>query len=144
MVLVYASVLLLLTGASVLIRRRAASLEKKYAAVLKEAHTMLRDPPREGNSARCDPYQSARRTYQLGALAQKKDRLEAKHYAWQARAERVGRWRKGLANWKGRKFPYLLGLVDAVVTLCVLEYFGYGRYTNPRYLVDLVTTWISG
>ena len=58
MVVLYTSLLLLLTGASVLTRRRAASLEKKYTAVLKEANTLLREPPREGNSNRADPYQT--------------------------------------------------------------------------------------
>jgi hypothetical protein len=143
MVVLYTSLLLLLTGASVLTRRRAASLQKKYTAVLKEANTLLREPPREGNSNRADPYQNAKRTYVLGALAQKKDRLEAKHYAWQVRADRFGRWARAVRAWKGRKLPYVFGALDSVAALCALEYFGLGQYTNPRHLVQLVTSWLT-
>jgi hypothetical protein len=144
MVVLYSSLLLLLGGAGFLIRRRARSLEKKYSAVLKEANTLLHAPHREGNANRTDAYATAKRTYQLGQLAQKKEKLEVRHYAWQARADRVGRWIERLRSWRGRKLPYTLGLVDAVAILTLLEHLGYGQYTNPRVLLQMVTTWISG
>jgi len=144
MIILYTSLLVLLMGARFLVRRRAAGLERKYAAVLKQANALLREPlPREGNSARTDPYQTAKRNYQLGALAQKKEALEARHYAWQARAEKVGRWVKAVRAWRGRKLPYVLGGIDAFSALCVLEYLGLGDRLSPRHLVQLVTTWLS-
>ncbi len=143
MVVLYTSLLLLLTGASVLIRRRASALEKKYTAVLKEANTLLYNSPREGNSNRSDPYQTAKKNYQLGVLAQKKDCLEARHYVWQERADRLRGWLKAVRAWKGRKFPYVVGALDTVAALCVLEYLGLGEYTNPRHLVELFTSWLS-
>jgi hypothetical protein len=144
MVVLYTSVLVLLGAAHFLIKRRAARLERKYSAVLKETHALLHNPPKEGNSNRPDPFQSAKRTYLLGAMADKKERLEVRHYAWQHRAEKVGNLLTRLRAWKGRKLPYVFGIVDSVVALCVLERLGYGQYTNPRRLLEMVTTWISG
>ena len=77
MVVLYTSLLLLLTGASVLTRRRAASLEKKYTAVLKEANTLLREPV-------SIPYQTATAVTQaeseLGAERYKAAVARAKEY----------------------------------------------------------------
>ncbi len=144
MLVLYTSLVVLLAGVGFLIRRRAASLERKYTALLKQTSALLREPlPREGNSGRTDPYQTAKRNYQLGALAQKKEALEARHYAWQARAERVGRWLGAVRRWRGRKLPYLLGGVDVYTALCVLEYVGLGDRLSPRHIVQLVTTWLS-
>jgi hypothetical protein len=104
----------------------------------------LREPlPREGNSGRTDPYQTAKRNYQLGALAQKKEALEAKHYAWQARAEKVGRWVKAVRAWRGRKLPYVFGALDVFTALCVLEYVGLGDRFSPHHVVQAVRTWLS-
>src|SRR5262249_18516691 len=82
----YTSLLILLVAARFLVRRRAVSLERKYSAVLKQANALLREPvPREGNSGRGDAYQTAKRNFQLGAIAQKKETLEARHAARQGR-----------------------------------------------------------
>jgi hypothetical protein len=144
MVILYTSLLALLATVGFLIRRRARTLEKKYTRVLKEANSLLHGPHKEGNSSRTDPYQSAKRTYQLGQLAQRKEQLEVGHSKWQGRAEKVERLVERVRGWKGRKVPYILGAFDAVSVLCVLEYVGLGEYANPRQLVQLVTTWITG
>jgi hypothetical protein len=144
MVVLYTSLLVLLGAAHFLIKRRAARLERKYSAVLKETNTLLHSMPKDGNSNRPDPCQSAKKTYLLGVLATRKERLETKHYAWQSRAEKVGNLVTRLRRWKGRQVPYVFGVIDAVIALCVLEGLGYGQYTNPRRLLELVTTWISG
>src|SRR5262249_7573249 len=134
----------LLVVARFLVGRRAASLERKYAAVLKQAHALLREPlPREGNSGRSDAYQTAKRNFQLGAVAQKKEALEARHAAWHGRADRLGRWVKAVRAWRGRKLPYLFGGIDVFSALCLLEYFGVGDRFSPRHLVQLVTAWLS-
>ncbi len=39
---------------------------------------------------------------------------------------------------------YVLGALDTVGVLYALEYAGLGEYANPRQLVELVTTWITG
>ncbi len=144
MVALYTSLLVLLATVGFLIRRRATALEKKYTRVLKEANSLLHGPQKEGNSSRTDPYQAAKRTCLLGALAQRKERLETSHYRWQTRAEKVERLTARLRSWKGRKLPYVLGAFDTMMALCALEYFGLGEYTNPRQLVQLVTMWITG
>jgi hypothetical protein len=144
MVVLYLSLLVLLGVARFLIQRRATSLEGKYAAVLKQTNALLREPlPREGNSGKVDTYQAAKRGYQLGALAQRKEALEARHAAWQARADRFGRMIRGLRAWRGRKFPYLLGALDAFVALCVLDYFGLAEQFSPHQVVSTVTSWLS-
>jgi hypothetical protein len=144
MVVLYTSLLLVLGTAGFLIRRRALSLERRYSALLKQTNTLLREPlPREGNSARTDPYLTAKRNYQLGVLAEKKEGLEGKHYAWQARADRVGRWIKNLRAWKGRRLPYVFGAFDVFTALCVLEYVGLGDRLSPHHLVQVVRTWLS-
>jgi Tfp pilus assembly protein PilX len=144
MVILYVALLVLLCGARYLIQRRATSLERKYAAVLKQASALLREPlSREGNSGRTDPYQTAKRSYQLGALAQKKEALEARHGAWRARAEKLGRMIRAVRAWKGRKFPYLVGALDAFAGLCLLDYLGLSEYASPHQVVNTLTTWLS-
>jgi hypothetical protein len=111
MIFLYTTLVVLVGMAHFLIKRRTAALEKKYAHVAKEADTLLRQPNlREGNSSRADPYQAAKRQYQLGLLVQKRDRVEAKYTAWQGVAERTGKLVAGLKNWKGRKLPYTFGV----------------------------------
>ena len=89
MLLLYHVVLLLLSGVRLVFTRRAARIERKFARLAKEVNGLLRDPVhKQGNSGREDPYQAAKRQYLLGALVQKKDRLEAKHFAWAQRADR--------------------------------------------------------
>ena len=144
MIILYTSLLILLVAARFLVRRRAVSLERKYSAVLKQANALLREPvPREGNSGRGDAYQTAKRNFQLGAIAQKKETLEARHAAWQGRADRLGRWIASVRAWKGRKLPYLLGGVDLFTALCALEYLGAGDRFSPRHVVQLLTNWLS-
>ena len=144
MILVYTALLVLLGGARFLIQRRATALERKYSAILKLANSLLREPlPREGNSGRGDTYQTAKRNFQLGALASRKEALEARHAAWQGRADRLGWLIRAVRAWKGRKLPYVLGALDTVSVLCGLEYLGLGEYASPRHFVHMLTTWLS-
>jgi hypothetical protein len=145
MIFLYTTLAVLLATAHFLIKRRAAALEKKYARVAKEADTLLRQPSlREGNSSRTDPYQAAKRQYQLGLLAQKRDRVEAKYTAWQGVAERTGKFVAGLKNWKGRKLPYTFGVLDVTGALALVDYLGLSQYVNARNLVQVVTSLFSG
>jgi len=141
MIFLYTALLLLVGVAHFLMKRRVAALEKKYSRVIKEADDLLRQSShREGNSNRQDPYQSAKRQYQLAMLAQKRDRLEARFSTSHSRAERLGKFRQRLRAWKGRKLPYTFGALDVATTLALIDYFGAGQYLNARHLVETVAS----
>jgi hypothetical protein len=144
MILLYTALLLLLGLASYLIGRRVAFLERKYSRAAVEADRFLRGPiPKEGNSSRPDPYQHAKRQYLLGILVQKRDRLEAKHDAWLAVAERFGYMTQRLRRWKGKKLPYTFGILDVSFVLYLIDYLGVGEHVSARHLVDLVSTFLA-
>jgi hypothetical protein len=144
MIVLYTTLLLVLGTAGFLIRRRAASLERKYAGVVKETHALLKDPLyKEGNSNRSDPYQTAKRHYLLGQMVQRKEKLEGKHYFWEGLSEKFRRAVAAVRGWKGRKLPYLLGAIDVVSVMTVLEYLGYGEHASPRALLQVLSTWLN-
>ena len=143
MIFLYTLVLLLLGSAYFLCKRRVASLEKKYTRVAKEADALVRQPSyREGNSGRlaADPYSLAKRQYQLGVLAQKRDRVEARYASWQDFTDRFGKFLVRVRHWKGRKLPYTFGALDVATTLALIDYFGAGQYLNARHLVETVAS----
>ncbi|SRR5579885_76588 len=145
MIFLYTLLVVLLTLAHFVIKRRAQALEKKYARVAKAADTLLRQPSvRESNSNRFDPYLNAKRQYQLGLLAQKRDRIEAKYTTWQGVAERTGKLVAGLKSWKGRKLPYTFGVLDVAGALALVDYLGLGQYANARYVVQVLTSLFNG
>jgi hypothetical protein len=144
MIFLYTALLLLVGVAHFLIKRRVAALEKKYSTVVKDADNLLRQSNhRDGNSNRQDPYQSAKRQYQLAMLAQKRDRMETRFIAWHGRAERLGKFRQRLRAWKGRKLPYTFGVLDVFTTLGLIDYLGAGHYLNARTLVETVASLFS-
>lgn len=141
MILLYTALLLLVGVAYFVMKRRVAALEKKYSRVIKEADDLLRQSShRDGNSNRQDPYQSAKRQYQLAMLAQKRDRMESRFSKCHSRAERLGKLRQRMRAWKGRKLPYTFGALDVATTLGLIDYFGAGQYVNAHRLVDLVSS----
>jgi hypothetical protein len=141
MIFLYTALLILVGVAHFLIKRRVASLEKKYSGVVKEADDLLRQTNyRDGNSNRPDPYQSAKRQYKLAMLADKRDRMEASYSTWHRRSERLGKLRHRLRAWKGRKLPYTFGVLDVASALALIDYLGAGHYVNARHLVETVAT----
>ena len=141
MIFLYTALLLLVGVAHFLMKRRVAALEKKYSRIVKDADDLLRQSNyRDGNSNRQDPYQSAKRQYQLALLAQKRDRMESSYSTWHRRSERVGKFRHRLRAWKGRKLPYTFGALDVATTLALIDYFGAGQYLNARHLVETVAS----
>jgi len=141
----YTSLIIVLGLAKFLIGRRVASLEKKYVRVAKEADALVKQPVfKDGNGSRADPYVTAKRQYQIGLLAQKRDRVEAKYAAWQKTAERFGRCVANLRSWKGKTLPYTFGAVDVVFILGVIDYLGFGQYVSVRALVQLITSRFIG
>src|SRR5205807_8229481 len=127
MMLLYAFLLLVLALTRFLVARRVGLLERKYSRVARAAQDMASHPlPREGNSTRSDPYRTAKHQYLLGQLVQKRDRVEGRYAAWQARSERLGRVSTRLRDWEGRWVPYFLGAADAVLLLTLFALFGSG------------------
>ena len=141
MIFLYTALLLLVGVAHFLIKRRVAALEKKYSRIVKDADDLLRQSNyRDGNSNRQDPYQSAKRQYQLALLAQKRDRMESSYSTWHRRSERVGKFRHRLRAWKGRKLPYTFGVLDVAGAMYLIDYLGAGHYVNARHLMDTLTS----
>ena len=144
MLLLYTLLLLLFGVANFLIARRVASLERRFSKVAKQTDKLVRESPfREGNTGRPDPFQVAKRQYQLGLLAQRRERLEEKHTSWQRFAKKFGNFVDGVRNWKGKKLPYTFGVLDVMLVLTLVDYFALGEYSRPGYLFQLVTSWIS-
>lgn len=143
MIFFYTFLLLSLGAVKLLIDRRAARLERKYERTAKDADRLLREPVfRMGNASKPDLCQSAKRYYQLGGVVQRRDRLEAKYAAWQARADRLGAWVTRLRAWKGVKLPYTFGALDVSCLLYAIDYFGASQYVNARVLLQhLLALW---
>ena len=144
MIALYSLLLILLVGTHFLLRRRVAALEKKYARVAKEADELLRQPIyREGNSNRLDPFLTAKRQFQLGQLAARRDRVEARYAAWQDFTDRFGKFLVRVRHWKGRKLPYTFGVLDFAGALALIDYFGAGHYVNARAMLQAVTQFFA-
>lgn len=139
MMMIFHVVMLLLNGVKFLCACRAAALERKYARLAKDVNASLRDALyKEGNSNKHDPFQAAKRQYLLGALVERKDRLEALHYRWATRVDRLSRLIGRLRGWHGRLVPYAMGAVDMVTTLCTLDYVKHGDFVVLRHVVATV------
>jgi hypothetical protein len=141
MILLYTFVLLLLGGTVFLIRRRAASLERKYYRVAAETERLINQPTyRPGNAGRPDPYQSARRQYQLGHLVEKRDRLEGKFDYWQRLSKRFGSLLAALRSWQGRKLPYTMGVLDVMGLMYLVDELTVGQYVGVKQLAQMVSS----
>jgi hypothetical protein len=116
MIALYTLVLAALRMVAFVVRRRAKALERTFSQPL----------PRQGNHGRADPYLAARQQFELGRLVCQRDRLEAKHFAWQLRQERVARLVSAVRDWKGRKLPYVAGVLDVALILFLVEQAGMG------------------
>jgi hypothetical protein len=139
MIFLYSALLFVLVVARFLVARRVASLEKQYVRVARQADELFRRSSyRDGNSNRADPYQAAKKQLQLGLLAEKRDKVEARFVRWQARADRLGRAVARVRGWKGRKLPYAFGVLDVAGALALIDYLGAGQYVNARALWHLV------
>jgi hypothetical protein len=145
MIFLYSALIVVLLLAKFLIGLRVKSLERKYARVAGEADGLVKQSSfKEGNGSRVDPYVTAKRQYQIGQLAQKRDRVEAKFASWQQSADRLERCIATLRSWKGKTLPYTFGAVDVVFILGVIDYLGFGRYVNVRALVEIIQSRLTG
>jgi hypothetical protein len=139
MIFLYSFVLLLLGSVKLLVQRRSAVLGRRYSALARSVQSLLTAAHKAAGAGKADLCQLAVQHYELGLLAQKRDRLEARHFAWQAWAERLGRWFQRLRNCQGRTVPYLLGVIDVCLVLAVLEFSGTSAYASAHGLAQLMT-----
>jgi hypothetical protein len=140
MIFLYTLAVVLLGAAHFVVKRRAVALEKKFVRVSREADGVLRQQAcRPGGLTRNDPYEFAKRQYQLALLARKRDGVESRYTRWQHRSERLAKLRARLRGWKGRKLPYTFGVLDVTGGLALIDYLGAGRYVNAHGLVEAVT-----
>jgi hypothetical protein len=143
MIVLYTSLLLLLLVVRFLVRRRAASLGRKYTRVARATDELLREPRfKPGNGGKPDPYFAAKQAYLLGQAVEKRERIEARYVAWQKAAEKVGGLVRAVRGWKGRKLPYALGVLDVLLLLGTLDYLGYGAQVNPQAVVEFLSSLI--
>lgn len=146
MIFLYTVVLTLLGLLKVVVARRAAMLERKYTRlageVAKRAHEAALKP---GNGSQRDDVwaQTAKRQFELGVLVSKRDRLEAKHFAWQSWADKLGRLVNRVRHWKGQKLPYTMGAVDVWLVLWLIDYMGVGQVISAQRVLETVSAYFA-
>jgi hypothetical protein len=147
MVFLYTVLLAFLGLIKVMVARRAASLEKRYTRVAGEVGKRAHEAglrPGNGSGSRDDlAALSAKRQYELGLLASKRDRLEAKHFYWQSWADKLTRTVDRVRNWKGKKLPYTLGAMDIWLAMSLVDYFGIGQVISVQRVVETVSANVS-
>ncbi|MCI0376189.1 MAG: hypothetical protein L0215_01150 [Gemmataceae bacterium] len=139
MIFLYTLILLLLAAARFLFARRAGWLERKYSRLSWRVHQLANAPLwKPGNANKHDAAAAAKRTYELGLATRKRDAVEAKYFAWRARADKLGAGLAALREWKGKKLPYTLGALDIWLVLYLIDYFGVAEFMSARNLLDSV------
>jgi hypothetical protein len=146
MILLYTFLLMFLGTIAFLLRRRAANLEKKFTRTAAEVDQLSFNhlPFRQGNNnSKLDTAESAKRQYMLGQLTQKRDSLETKSHLWQHRADRFAKVVAALRDWKGRKLPYTMGVLDVSAAMYAIDYFGLNQYINIHNLMHMASSLVS-
>lgn len=124
MVPLYALLTLVVAAVKGALVALAARVERKYAKAAKEAEAVAKLVQAKPASGAVDPYAVAKSQYELGRLVEKRDALEAKTLAWQARSEKAGVLLAKLRGLNGRLVPYLMGVVDVGLVLAGLNLLG--------------------
>lgn len=128
MVVFYYVVLFFLRICQLLTQARARSLEKAYSKIALRVKEMAGVPElNDRKNNKVDLFQTAKMQYELGRLVEQKDRMEAKHFAWQQSAEKMKSRVDHIQKWHGRKVPYVMGMIDLAVLLTVLNALQYIR-----------------
>jgi hypothetical protein len=139
MIFLYSLLLILLSGVKFVVQRRAAGLGRAYSRIAEAVQKRLRDTvAKQMSSSKPDICQLAKVQFELGAMVARRDRLEAKHFAWQSWAESLARWTNTLSTWKGKKLPYTLGAVDLWLALSAIDALGVGEFVSAHRVYDLV------
>jgi hypothetical protein len=141
MIFLYTVLLLFLRAVQFLVVRRAARLERKFVRTARTADQLLQQSAiRGGNSNKFDPFQNARRQYELGRVVQNRDRIEARYDVWERFAERITATVKWLRDWKGKTLPYTFGVLDVSFVFYLIDTLGVGEYVSPRHLGQLLSS----
>jgi hypothetical protein len=144
MIFLYTFLLIFLGAIKMLIDRRVSRLEKRHTKTMKEVDLLLKEAQvKETSGGKIDPCRTAKRQVQLGTLVQHRDRLEIKYDWWLELSEKVGRWVTRLLEWKGRKLPYTMGVLDVSCLLYAIDQLGVGEYVNARHLYGLIATYFT-
>jgi hypothetical protein len=142
MILLYTTMLTLLGLVKWLVSKRTRALERKFVGLAAEVGKLLKEGDiKPGNSNKVDPCAVAKRVLALGYLVDKRDRVEAKYFAWQRCTDRVTGWMHNLSDWKGRKLPYTLGAIDVWMVFGLIDYTGVGDYLSTRAVIDMVVAY---
>jgi hypothetical protein len=143
MVLFYTVLLAVLGFLKLIVSRRAAGLEKRFAAMAADVGKRAQQANlRPGNSSGSrDDFaaQSAKRQFELGLLVSRRDRLEAKHFFWHSWSDKLTRLVDRVRNWKGQKLPYTMGAMDVWLAMWLVDYFGMGKVVSAQRLYETVS-----
>lgn len=126
MVVLYVSLVIVLALVQVVLRWRVGRLEKRFVRVAVESDALVKQTTLRPGNNKPDPLALARQQFTLAQLAIKRDRVEARYVAAQSFSERFARFRKALSGYQGKVLPYLVGAVDVVTVVTVLDRFGIG------------------
>jgi hypothetical protein len=138
MILIYTVMLFLLGTLKQLVAYRARALERKFMSLAKAVDELVRQAAvKPGNANKHDVCVTAKATLVLGHMVDRRDRVEAKHYAWQRWNERLTRWMDTLRDWKGKTVPYTLGAVDIWMLLQLIDYLGVGQFISTRNIFEV-------
>ncbi len=121
MIIVYAIAGVLLGLVAFVVRRRASAAQESYHAQEQAYQTHVRNMPKV--TSHNDPSHVVA-IARVGKAIDAREAAEAKHDQWQGRLTAVNGLRQGLHGWRGRKAPYVLGFLDAVGLVGVVDLFG--------------------
>src|SRR5262245_43945744 len=144
MIFLYTLLLILLGAMKWLVSRRAARLERKYSRLARAVARLVSELTwKPGNSGRADLCASAKRTFELGALASKRDRPERKWFTWRGWADKLCCTVDAVRSWKGKKLPYTLGALDVWLALAMIDYLGFAEIVRPSRVIELLAAWLG-
>lgn len=145
MMILYLFLLLILVLARLFVAGRVARLEKRFVRAAQTARELLAQPVwKPGNSNKTDACAHAKHQYLLGEVTAQRDHAEARYLAWQGRADRLTRLASRIREWKGRKVPYMVGAIDAVLLLAVLGLLGVVELPVLNRAVEELTARLGG
>jgi hypothetical protein len=143
MLFVYSLLLFALGSVRLLVQGRAAALGRRYSSLARSVQALVQSTALKGGLNRVDPGQTARQQLELGLLVTQRDRLEARHFAWQGWADALARWTERLRTWKGQKLPYTMGVVDVWLLLTLLDHLGVAELVGARRAVETITALVG-
>lgn len=142
MILLYTTLLTLLGLVKLLVSMRTRALERKFVGLAAAVGQLLRESElKPGNTNKTDPCASAKRVLALGQLVDKRDRVEAKYFAWQRWTDRLSGLMSKLSDWKGKKLPYTLGAIDVWMLFGLVDYLGVGDFLSTRAVIESVVAY---